>query len=163
MVKNRNDINILLVDDDKNLTGTLAEHLTDRGFSVCEAADGLEALDRFRKGSFQLVLADLKMPRMDGLELLRRIKQLEPKAAVIILTGYGTIRSAVEAIKDGADDYITKPVKLQELEAIISHATNGRDLAKDLDGFRGLSASLILSLPFWLVLAFIFTVKHFMK
>lgn len=156
-------MNILLADDDKNFTKTLAGVLTLRGHSVCEAPDGLEALDKFRKGSFQLVLVDLKMPRMDGLELLKRIKQIEPKTAVVILTGYGTIRSAVDAIKDGAYDYLTKPVKFQELEAIISQTTNGRDLAKDLDGFRGLSVSLILSLPFWLILGIVFAMKYLLK
>ena len=160
---NRKNVNILVVDDDKNLTEILRDYLTNIGYSVEEAKDGLEGLDKFRKGAFQLVLADLKMPRMGGVELLKHIKQLDPQALVLILTGYGSIRSAVEAISDGAYDYLTKPVKLQKLEATIRRALKGRDSMRDLEAFRGLSLSLILSLPFWLILGIVFAVKHFMK
>ena len=160
---NRKNVNILVVDDDKNLTEILRDYLTNIGYSVEEAKDGLEGLDKFRKGAFQLVLADLKMPRMGGVELLKHIKQLDPQALVLILTGYGSIRSAVEAISDGAYDYLTKPVKLQKLEATIRRALKGRDSMRDLEAFRGLSLSLILSLPFWLILGIVFVVKYFMK
>lgn len=160
---NRENVNILVVDDDKNLTEILRDYLTNIGYSVEEANDGLEGLDKFRKGAFQLVLADLKMPRMGGVELLKHIKQLDPQALVLILIGYGSIRSAVEAIRDGAYDYLTKPVKLQELEATIRRALKGRDSMRDLEAFRGLTLSLILSLPFWLILGIVFVVKHFAK
>lgn len=160
---NRENVNILVVDDDKNLTEILRDYLTNIGYSVEEANDGLEGLDKFRKGAFQLVLADLKMPRMGGVELLKHIKQLDPQALVLILTGYGSIRSAVEAIRDGAYDYLTKPVKLQELEATIRRALKGRDSMRDLEAFRGLTLCLILSLPFWLILGIVFVVKYFMK
>ena len=112
---NRENVNILVVDDDKNLTEILRDYLTNIGYSVEEAKDGLEGLDKFRKGAFQLVLADLKMPRMGGVELLKHIKQLDPQALVLILTGYGSIRSAVEAISDGAYDYLYQTCQAAEI------------------------------------------------
>ena len=145
---NRENVNILVVEDDKNLTEIFKDYLTHIGYSVEEANDGLEGLDKFRKGAFQLVLSDLKMPRMGGVELLKHIKQLDPQALVLILTGYGSIGSAIEAISNGAYDYLTKPVKLQELGATIRRALKGRDSMKDLEAFRGLTLCLILSLPF---------------
>ncbi|MEJ2657730.1 MAG: response regulator [Desulfobacterales bacterium] len=100
---------ILVVDDEKNIRLTISQSLEPLDLPIRTAASGEEALQELRKGPFGLVLLDLKMPGMDGMEVLRRIKEGWPKIRVIIITAHGTIESAVEAMKLGAVDFIQKP------------------------------------------------------
>lgn len=102
---------ILIAEDNPSNRETLAELLIAGGYEVKAVADGKQALEAFEEDSYELVITDLKMPHMNGLELLKAIKEAKPASVVIIMTGYGTINSAVEAMKWGAFDYITKPVK----------------------------------------------------
>ena len=90
---------ILVCDDDAGMRETLEAVLTDDGYEVCAAADGAEALAQLRKHPFQVMLLDLRMPDASGIELLPRIKLLAPDVAVIIMTAYGTIKNAVEAVR----------------------------------------------------------------
>jgi DNA-binding NtrC family response regulator len=151
----RKDSRILLVDDDRELADALVESLSNLGYSAKAAYSGREGLNTFEKWAFQLVITDLKMPDMDGIELLRAVKTLDKEAVVIIITGYGTIESAVKAIRQGAYDYITKPVKMNELELVIDRALERRTLSKRLGIFRGLTLALIISVPMWLVLGIV--------
>jgi DNA-binding NtrC family response regulator len=106
---------ILIVDDEPAQRELVGGFLAKHGFQVTEAADGRRALDRFREELFDLVLTDQRMPDLSGLEVLEGVRAITPGAAVIIMTAYGTIETAVSAIKAGAADYLAKPVNLDEL------------------------------------------------
>ena len=106
---------ILIVDDELPQLELIGGFLKKQGFDVIEAEGGEKGLQMFRQASFDLVLTDQKMPKMSGLELLKAIRALNPEAAVIVMTAYGSIETAVSAIKEGATDYLTKPVDLEEL------------------------------------------------
>jgi DNA-binding NtrC family response regulator len=107
--------NVLIVDDEKNIRAGLGRALEMDGYRTLLAGDGQEALDVIRDEEVDLVIADLKMPRLSGEELLRRIVDQYPTVPVIILTGHGTIETAVQAMRDGAYDFLTKPVSLDRL------------------------------------------------
>jgi DNA-binding NtrC family response regulator len=100
---------ILVVDDEKNIRLTMSQSLEVLEIPVQTAVNGEEALQKLQEGTFALVFLDLKMPGMDGMEVLRRIKSNWPKIRVVIITAHGTIQSAVEAMKLGAVDFLQKP------------------------------------------------------
>lgn len=120
---------ILVVDDEPNLCRVLAAQLTSDGHEVHVAADGEQALGVLREHHIDLVITDLKMPRMDGMALLRESLALDPDLPVILLTAHGTVDNAVEALKTGAFDYITKPFDQAEVRAIVGKALRARELA----------------------------------
>jgi DNA-binding NtrC family response regulator len=112
---------ILVVDDEASVRDTIRRGLSQMGgFSVEVAQNGAEAIEKIEKDVFDLVLTDLKMPEMDGLELLKTVKGTRPEIMVILMTAYGSIETAVEAMKKGANDYITKPIDFNELLIHIS-------------------------------------------
>ena len=155
MLSNKKEARILVVDDDKALADNLVEYLSKLGYQTIAAYGGREALARFEKGDFQLVITDLKMPEMDGMELLDAVNKLDSRVMVMVITGYGTIESAVDAIKRGAYDYIPKPFKMDELEVIVNRALERHTLFRQLGVFRGLTLALIISVPFWLILGIV--------
>jgi len=107
---------ILVVDDDPSVRAFIVDALKAGGyFNISEVENGIQALEAFRKEHYDLVISDLKMPGMDGLELLRRIKKLNPSTPVIIMTGYPTIDISVSAMKEGALDFLTKPFTIENL------------------------------------------------
>ncbi len=114
--------NILVVDDEKNIREGLAKLLEMEGHHSLPAADGREALALLERGDVDLVVTDLKMPNLPGDELLRRALAAVPGLPVIILTGHGTIESAVQAMKEGAYDYLTKPVDMSRLTLLVARA-----------------------------------------
>ncbi|MHB9097673.1 MAG: sigma-54-dependent transcriptional regulator [Syntrophales bacterium] len=140
---------ILVVDDELNMRLVLRAMLKKEGYDVVTAADGLEALKILDQEKIAVVATDLKMPRLDGMELLGRIMQDDPTLPVIILTAYGTVATAVDALKKGAFDYITKPFEQDELKTIILKAVktrmiSDRDLSPaegDADPYRIVGAS----------------------
>ncbi len=158
MIIDKQDVRILVVDDDQELADALVESLSDLGYSAAAAYSGREGLNRFQSGAFQLVITDLKMPDMDGMALLEAVKARDSRAVVMVITGYGTIESAVKAIKNGAYDFIPKPVKVEELEVIINRALERRNLSKQLGVFKGLTLALIISVPVWLILGIVLAV-----
>jgi DNA-binding NtrC family response regulator len=111
----KNEFKILVVDDDDIARGAIDALLSREGYSVASARNGIEAMNFLRREDVELVLTDLRMPGADGFEVLRFAARNNPDAAVVILTGFGTIDNTMEAIKDGAYDYLTKPFKVQEL------------------------------------------------
>jgi DNA-binding NtrC family response regulator len=113
---------ILVVDDDPLIRGSLYEMLRGRKYDVEMASDGAEAISQLKRRAFHLVIADWKMPQVDGMGLLAHIRQHYPDVNVILLTGFGNIASAVEAIRSGAFDYLTKPIQPEELDATIARA-----------------------------------------
>jgi len=117
---------ILVVDDELNMRLVLKAMLKKEGYEVTTAADGLEALEILKKEKFAVVASDLRMPRLDGIGLLDRIMQDDPSLPVIILTAYGTVSTAVDALKKGAFDYLTKPFEQDEIKAVILKAVKSR-------------------------------------
>jgi DNA-binding NtrC family response regulator len=113
---------LLVVDDDPLIRGSLYEMLQGKGYQVEMASDGREALSHLGKRSFNLVLTDWKMPEVDGFSLLDQIRTNHPKSAVVIITGFGSVDSAVEAMRRGAIDFLTKPIQPHELEETIQRA-----------------------------------------
>jgi DNA-binding NtrC family response regulator len=108
-------MNVLLADDERSIAVTLGDALTDAGHKVTVVADGREALRELQQRPFDLLVTDIRMPGMDGITLLKEAKQLDPAPQVIVITGHGTIDSAVEAIRHGAYDYVQKPFLNEEL------------------------------------------------
>ena len=108
-------IRILLVDDEKEFVETLAERLRTRGFHVTEAFSGDEALEKLKEFNFDITILDVQMPGMSGIEALGEIKKLKPLTEVLMLTGHGTIESAIEGMKMGAYDFLLKPCKMDLL------------------------------------------------
>jgi len=155
MVLPKKEARILVVDDDKELADTLVEYLLKIGYQAAPAYGGRKGLSMFYQGDFQLVITDLKMPEMDGIELLDALRKLDSRVMVMVITGYGTIESAVEAIKKGAYDFIPKPFKMEELEIIVKRALERHTLLRQLGMFRGLTLALIISVPFWLILGIV--------
>ena len=118
----RKGIKVLVVEDEKPLRDLIREELTRSGYKVETAADGIEGLAKYRVELFNVVLLDIRMPGMDGVEVLRLMRIDSNIPEVIVFTGHGTIETAVECIRNGAYDYLTKPVKLDELELVIDKA-----------------------------------------
>ena len=113
---------VLLVDDEEEFVETLAERMRTRGMEVSTTGSGSEALDRVDEEDFDVVVLDLKMPGIDGLEALRRIKRRRPDIQVVLLTGYATVEKGVEAIKEGALEFLEKPVDISSLTDTILKA-----------------------------------------
>jgi len=123
--------NILVVDDEANIRTALAKFLAKLGHTVKTAASAPDALAILRHGRFQIVISDLRMPGEDGLQLLRQVKTVDPLIDVIMMTAYGTIESAVDAMKDGAYDYIEKPINQERLPILLSRVLEKQSLAED--------------------------------
>ncbi|MBP6872286.1 MAG: sigma-54-dependent Fis family transcriptional regulator [Bacteroidales bacterium] len=135
-------ISILIVDDEESVRDSLYNWFIEDGYHVECAANAKEALNLIEQKDFSIVLADLKMPGMDGLEMQRRIKTLNPEAIVIIMTAFATVDSAVRALKDGAFDYITKPFDPDDLSHLIRNASKQIMLKAENDALRDKIVSL---------------------
>ena len=122
---------ILVVDDEPDMRSALSHALYRSGFVVESAASGSEAVTKFKKNTYSLVVSDIRMPEMSGVQLLEKIRNLAPEIPVIMITAYGTINSAVEAMQQGAADYILKPFSVETLEAAVKKAiTSGNGYVK---------------------------------
>jgi len=111
---------ILIVDDEENSRIGLSKILTKSGYEVLTAENGRQALDTIKQEGCYLVITDMKMPEMDGIQLLREIKQYDPDIGVIIVTAYGEVDSYLESMNLGAFEYLNKPIKVDELKKVIS-------------------------------------------
>ena len=118
--------NILIIDDEETIRDSFSQVLKREGYTAKTAKDGREGLKFFKKEFFHVVLLDLKLPGLDGMEILSRIKEENPEIPVIIITGFATVESAVEAIKRGAYDYLAKPCSPEELRFIVKKALDSR-------------------------------------
>ncbi len=119
---------VLLVDDEEEFIKTLSQRLEMRGLKVTGATRGEEAVNLADKQNFDAIVIDLAMPGMNGLETLKRIKESHPDAEIIMLSGQGTVKSGIEAMKLGAEDFLEKPVDMQELLTKIDEMKNKRIL-----------------------------------
>jgi DNA-binding NtrC family response regulator len=146
-----NKLNILVVEDEKSQREMLCGFLSKEGHAVKEAENGEQALVSVREGHFDLLLLDYKMPGMNGLEVLEEIKRINPDIDVIMMTAFGTIETAVKAMKAGAVDYITKPVELEELLLHLNRISERRILIRENEILRqelrdkGVTADRIIS------------------
>ena len=122
---------ILVVDDEPVVRESLRDWFTEDDYPVAMAADAREALQMFQDSSWDILLTDVKMPGMDGLELQKKAKEIDPDVTVIIMTAYASVDSALQAIKEGAYDYVTKPLDPDDLEQIIDRATQHRMLVRE--------------------------------
>ncbi|MEO8098545.1 MAG: sigma-54 dependent transcriptional regulator [Acidobacteriota bacterium] len=131
-----NPARILVVDDDENLRWVLKTQLEDLGYTVSSAADGEEALAAIEKEPPALVLTDLKMPGLSGIELLGRIRSEYPEVPAVVITAYGTIQSAVQAMRLGAYDYLTKPIDFEELAIVVNRVLEHFRLVAEVQSLR---------------------------
>ena len=129
--QNFNMPDILIIDDEKAIRKTLGEILSYEGFKVDEAADGEEGFKMFAKKNYDVVLCDIKMPKMDGIEFLTKAGETNPDVPVIMISGHGTIETAVDAVKKGAYDYVAKPPDLNRLLITIRNALDKNTLSKE--------------------------------
>ena len=137
---------VLVVDDDAGIRYTLREILESSGFAVEEAPDGEAALERFSAAPADLVITDLRMPRLDGMGLLARLQALSPAPRVVVITAHGSERQAVAAMKAGAIDYFRKPFEMEELLAVVRRAVESTRLALENEKLRcelSLSRSMV--------------------
>jgi len=123
---------LLIVDDDETLRRSLAEALARPGYEVSALPDGHQAVERVRREEVDVVLLDVLMPGLDGLETLVQIKQLRPLTEVIFLTGHADVQTAIEALGKGAFDYLTKPVALPDLIGKVEAACENRQFQQRL-------------------------------
>jgi len=133
-------IRVLVVDDEEVLREMFQDQLEAHGFAVTTAADGQEGLDLLRARGFDVVVLDLRMPRLDGLGLLRKMREEEMEAEAIILTANAELDTAIEAMKLGAFDYLVKPCRLHEMEVVIRKAFDRRQMAQENRALRRMVA-----------------------
>ena len=125
------DIRVLVIDDDPLMREFLAEALRRGGYAVDVETSGAGGVERFARERHDIVITDLKMPGMDGLTVLRRVRELDAEAQVILMTAYGTIDSAVAALREGASDYLLKPFRPDALAVAVSRARERARLLRE--------------------------------
>ncbi len=127
---------ILVVDDDPEIVAVLAELLKKEGHQVTACAAGAAAISAGRDEKFDVVLADIRLPDMDGLTVLRAFQEASPETAVVVMTAFGTVETAIQAIKAGAYDYIPKPFKLDEVRIVVQRALERKRLLQENRRYR---------------------------
>src|SRR5690349_23001035 len=127
---------ILVVDDEANARAALRTILTEEGYEIAEAADGEEGLARLQEWEPDIVLADVRMPRMDGLALLRKAKEIGSESTFIMMTAFASIETAVEAVKAGAENYLVKPLDVSAVLVFLGKALEKRQLMREAASLR---------------------------
>ncbi|HET7318985.1 MAG TPA: sigma-54 dependent transcriptional regulator [Nitrospirota bacterium] len=128
--------NILIVDDEKDICMALNMLLTKEGYTVKEAYNGEQAMERIKQENFDVVMTDIKMEKMDGFEVLKQVQKVSPETSVILMTAFATVGSAVEAMRAGAADYITKPFLNDEIRLTVKRLLQSRDLRMENEILR---------------------------
>ena len=126
---------LLVVDDEPQMLIAIDETLRRSGYCITTAGSGMEALSRLKEKHYQLVITDMRMPEVSGLDLLRKVKNLAPQTPVILLTAFGTIQNAVDAMRDGAYDYLLKPFSSESLETMVRRALNSAPRKNEKTGY----------------------------
>jgi DNA-binding NtrC family response regulator len=123
---------ILIVDDDAKIRSTIAKILNEKGFQTDTASSGKDAIEKATTEEFDIAILDLMMPEISGMDVLIELKKIKPKTKIIMITGFATIDNAVQAIKKGASDYITKPFKVEDLDATIKRTFEEAKFDKEI-------------------------------
>jgi two-component system, NtrC family, response regulator AtoC len=134
---------ILVADDDASIRSLLKQLLSDEGFAVHEASTGIEVVDKVKESSPDLVIMDVRMPELDGIEALARLKSTNPKTAVLIMTAFGSSNAAIRAMELGAFDYITKPFELDKISHSVKRVLDYQDLTQEVEVLRDEISSLV--------------------
>jgi len=130
-VNTKRSLRILLVDDEQIVRQTLGDYLRESGHRVNEACDGLAAVRSIEARDHDLALVDVRMPGMDGFDLLAKAEGLRPEMPVVTITGHADMEVAIKALRLGAADFLPKPVKLEELDAVLEKCVRLRELRRD--------------------------------
>lgn len=146
---------VLVVDDDPAILDILCQYMKIVGLDAVCANSGEAALKVFKKDEFDIVISDIKMANMDGLALLGEIKKIDVGVVFIMITGYPSIETVLEAMKKGATDYLIKPFQFDEIKIKIERALVEKEMNKQLKSNQGIIWSLIISIPVWLVLGIV--------
>ena len=118
----KQQVNILIVDDEKDVADILKDCISDEERSIDVCYDGLDGIDHIQRNSYDLVIVDLVMPKVGGLDVLKYAKIANPDVLVVIITGYASLETAIMAVREGAYDYIRKPCKLEEIKIVVDNA-----------------------------------------
>jgi DNA-binding NtrC family response regulator len=132
-VRRDEKMKILLVDDEPSMRSTLSENLAGCGYEIETAENGTEALRKFQSGGYSVVITDVRMPKTSGIDVLRGVKKISPQTPVIVVTAYGTVNTAVEAMKEGAADFIMKPFSPDQMEMVVRNLVPSSALKGEQD------------------------------
>jgi DNA-binding NtrC family response regulator len=149
-------INVLVVDDEQDVLQTLKSMLDELNFNPLIAQNGDKAMEIIEKNNIDVVLSDIYMPETDGFELLKNVRAFDKEIVFLMITGKPTIETAVQSIREGAYDYITKPFDMEDLRIKINRCIEKKRLSHNLKWSRGVIWALIISIPIWLILGIIF-------
>jgi DNA-binding NtrC family response regulator len=147
---------ILIVDDDEQIRNLLVDYFQSLSYEVLFATNGIEALGKLNQNDIDCIISDLVMPDMNGLELLKQVRSQNFKIPFLIITGYPTIETAIEVIKHGAYDYISKPVQLEDVRIKVERALQTKTLERSIKRITGIAWAIIISIPIWIILGIIF-------
>jgi DNA-binding NtrC family response regulator len=147
--------NILIVDDEEQIVNVISQMVKKWGYNPIQASSGATALEKIKTMPVDIVISDLMMPEMDGISLVEKIMEIDNNMIIMMLTGFPSVDSAVQAIKAGAYDYMVKPVKADELKYRIEKCIERKNLIRSKFLLRGLNWALIISIPFWLILGIV--------
>lgn len=147
---------ILIVDDNEDVRDLLIETLKRWHYEPTAAQNGKEGLEKFRSQPFPLVITDIRMPVMDGLNMLKTIKKENPKTSVIVVTAYPSVDSAVESLIEGADSYLIKPINLDDLQVKIQKSFTNRKVQQALASTKIANIVLVLLIPVWIIAGYLF-------
>jgi DNA-binding NtrC family response regulator len=142
---------ILIIDDDPSFREILREFVEAKSHTVYEAGDADEGLRVFLTEKIDLVVSDLVMPERDGLELLREMRIVRPDVLFIMITGYPTVESNVQAMKEGAYDYLIKPLDMDQLTGVLNRALGTLEMKRSMATMKGMNLALLISIPIWLI------------
>ncbi len=141
---------ILIVEDEEDIRDMLVETLSRLNYETVIAENGQIGLEQFERHSVSLVITDIRMPVMDGVDMLKVIRRQDKKVPIIVITGYPSVRSAVDSLVEGADYYLVKPINLTDLEVKIDKALQKTKMLHSLDVARKATFFLVLTIPLWI-------------
>ncbi len=146
---------ILVVEDDEGIQDLLSEALPRWGYEPVFAQNGMMGLRTFRSQAFSVIITDIRMPVMDGVTMLKTIKEENPRVPIIIITGYPSVDSAVESLEEGADYYLIKPINLDDLHAKIRKSLEKREIQKSLASTKIVNTILLILIPAWIIAGYV--------
>lgn len=146
---------ILVVDDEKTIRSTLEDYFVSNGYYVVTAVDGEDAIEKFSPGEFDCVISDLMMPRINGVDLLKKIRILDKDVLFLMITAYPSIDNAIAAMNEGAYDFVTKPFHMEDLHMKVEKILNAKKIKESLKTKKNLLWCLIISIPICLIIGII--------